>query len=656
MLVQNVLHLDLDNMKYSVKQYQEYLGTVDLGVDLHLNVYKSYNYDIYNPKNIVVIGRGPFGGSFFGAHRLQAVFRSPITHGIFVSSIGGAGYNFIGTGLNATVIEGKSENPVLLFIRGSRDNKIDMDFEEIDYNALEEIYKGYGNSIGVRALAKYVLNNYWEFIEENKARMVLVGPAAFKSSFGGLYSPAVDYLLRKLKVEDWGSRGGGGSVLAKAHNVVGIVYGGENYENVPEVLQNFDSVKGIASALLGEPYVKKIIDATSKYNYSSKTRSGGTFGNNYIIYRENVPLFNWKTMELDEKTKAKLYKILLKHFHAPFNKEVIEKYSFSTCGEPCPVQCKKVDENSEHIDYEPFNASGPMIGVLQFQHAKKIVELIDSLGYDAIEMGNVLGWLFDLLERGLLSPSDLDLEEKPFFDPTKYEVEYSERNARIATKIIREMTNGKNNILRLIAEKGIRIAAKELDNIFSDRVETLDLKFEDLAVYISYGEEGHITPNYYLTPGMFAPLVVLGRYWTLYSLIFLEPEEYAKLSIERALNEFLIEVSGWCRFHRGWVEKILPALYKQVYNVEIDPFEHAKEYYKKIFQYQEKAGTLPRFWESEKIIKLFKEMACEYESPTWCELFNKEPEFVAYQWWKRFFEYVIEYFELKNNSLEKEGE
>lgn len=647
MLLQKVLHLNLDNLEYYTEKYQEYLGTVDLGIDLHLYVYKSYEHDVYDPRNVIIIGRGPFaGGGFFGAHRLKSVFRSPLTRGIFISSAGGAGYNFIGTGVNAVVIEGKSRSPVLIFIYGTEDGKTEVYFEEIDPSFLEKTYKGYGGSIGVRALAKYLLNTHWNFIKENKARMLLVGPAAFKSSFGGLYSPAVDYFSHKLKVEDWAARGGGGSVLARAHNVIGIIYGGKNYRTVSKVLQKFDPVKGITSAILGESYVKKVIDATSKYNYNPKTKSGGTFGNNYLIYRRNIPYFNWKTLDLDEETRDMLHEILIKYFHTPFNKTIIENYSFATCGEPCPVQCKKVDKGGEHIDYEPFNSGGPMIGVFRFEDAKRVVELIDSLGYDAIETGNVVGWIFDLLNNGLLVPSDLGLDEKPFFDPAGYEIQYSEKNADIAIKIIDEMTNGENVILRLIAEKGLRAAAKKLDNIFPDRIERVGIKFEDLAVYVPYGNEGSITPNYYLTPGMFAPLAILGRYWTLYSLTFLEPEEYAQLAIERALNEFLLEVSGWCRFHRGWVEKILPDLYKQIYGIEIDLLVYAREYYRKIIEYQKKANAMPQFWESKKVIEILRKMACKYESTNWCESFGRDTNSAAYQWWERFFRYMLEYFDI----------
>lgn len=635
MLTQRVLHLDVHDGKHLVKEYKEYSGIVDLGVDLHLNTLRSYMYDVYDPRNAVVIGRGPFaGGGLFGAHRLTVVFRSPRTKGLFVSSIGGAGYNFIGTGLNALSIEGKAENPTIVFVEGKESGNVHVSLDVLE--SLDDIYKGYNELIGVRALTHYLMENYWDFIVENKARMILVGPAAYKSGFGAIYSPSIDYMAKKIRVEDWGARCGGGSVLARAHNVVAIVYGGHNYKNTPSVLRRFDTAYGLVSSILGESYFKEVLESTKKYNYDIKARSGGTFGQNYLIYKERVPMFNWRTLDLEDNLRKKLYEELMELFYVPFNREIVENYSFVTCGEPCPVKCKKVSKEGQHVDYEPFNGSGPMLGVFDFESAKKVVEMIDSLGYDAIEMGNILGWLFECLEKGLLKPEDLGLNDKPDFTPESYSPKNSKKNAEIAMRLIGEMTYGNNKILRDIAEKGVRAVAKALDEQFSNRVKDKGLKFEDLAVYIPTGKEGLVMPNYYFTPGMFAPLPVLGRYWTLYSLVFLEPEDYAKLALERALYELMLENVAWCRFHRKWVEKALGELYRRVYGVDIDLMEVSKRIYSKITEYQKRAEALPEFWESMRVIEIMHKMSCEYKSSEWCEKFKRDPLGAAREWWERF--------------------
>ena len=641
MIKQKILHVDLDRPSYRVREYEGYLGPLDLGVHLHLEVYKSYEAEVYSGRNIVFLGRGPFaGGGLFGAHRMIAVFRSPLTRGLHVSALGGAGYRFLGTGLHGVVVEGRASEPVIIMVRGSRDGGVDVVFEGV--RDLEGLYKGYKGLRGVRALAEYVIDNYWDFIRENMARMVLVGPAAFKSSMGAIYSPNLDYESKKILVEDWAARGGGGSVLARAHNVAGIVFGGEA-EPGPPVISRFDSAKGLLAPLTGGQYVKAVYESTTKYSYDQRVRTGGTFGSNYVVYRENVPMFNWRMIDLTREEREKLYELIRRHFEEPFKKRIIDTMSWRTCGEPCPVRCKKVTEEGKHVDFEPFNGCGPLIGVLDFDEALRVVSVVDELGYDAIEAGNVLAWIMEALEKGLLQPEELGVNEKPRLDPTEYDTEHSKLNAEVAVRILEEMTWGDNWVLRLIADKGLRAAAKILDEKFRDRVEELGYRFEDLGVYIPYGREGHITPNYYWSPGMLAPLAVLGRYWTLYTIGFFGPRDYARSSLERALKEYLLDNAGWCRFHRRWVEDILPELYRAVYGVNVDLMEHARRAYRRILEYQLKAGAWPTFWDSSRVIRIIWSSACEFGSREWCDAFNQDPQKAARAWWEEFLSHLEEY-------------
>jgi len=634
--------VDLGSKSYAVREYEGYLGPLDIGVDLHLKVYESFKYDVYDPRNVVVIGRGPFaGGGFFGAHRLIVVFRSPLTKGLHVSAVGGAAYRFLRTGLHGLVIEGKSDSPCILLIEGLRDG-VRVRFDYLDMDELFEIYKGYEGFRGVRALTKYLISNYGEFIKRNKARALLVGPASFKSCMGAICSPNIDYVKLEVRVEDWAARGGGGSVLAKSHNLVATIYGGQ--VEVKEGVGRFDYASGLVASSIHQPYVRAVIEGTKKYSYDLETKTGGTLGSNIVAYGDKIPCFNWRSIKVGKDVRKKIHDLMIKYFLEPFNREIIEGTFWRTCGEPCPVRCKKTTDDGKHIDYEPFNGCGPMIGVLDIHDAFEVVDLVDELGYDAIEIGNLLGWLFEAIEVGLLKPEEVGLHGKPVIDPVKWELGHSKINKKLALNVIEEMTYGDNEVLRLIAEKGLRAAAKELDKKFAGRVKELNLRFEDLGVYVSYGEEGHITPNYYWSPGVLAPLAVLGRYWTLYSPVFLNPEEYAAAAIDRAIKEYAVDNSGWCRFHRRWVEKALPKLYRAVHNVVVDPFENAKKFYRGMIEYQVRAGAIPKFWDSSRVIEVLGSTACEHDSSEWCERFRKDPVGAAREWWLRFLRYVKEFF------------
>jgi len=97
----------------------------------------------------------------------------------------------------------------------------------LEERKLWDIYTGYKNFKGTEALAYYIIDNYWDFIGENRVRMILVGPAAAKTSLAGLYAPSLDYNQRRILVEDWAARGGGGSVLLRSHGIAGIIGGGQ---------------------------------------------------------------------------------------------------------------------------------------------------------------------------------------------------------------------------------------------------------------------------------------------------------------------------------------------------------------------------------------------------------------------------------------------
>ena len=637
------LRIDLGSEEYVVEEYEGYLGPIDLGVDMHLHVYESYKHDVYDPRNIVVVGKGPFaGGGLFGAHRMIMVFRSPLTKGLHVSAIGGAAYRFLGTGVDGLIVEGRSRDPSVLLVKGRRDG-VEVDFQYMDLNELFKIYWGYDGFKGVRALTKYLVGRFERFFREHKARMMLVGPASFKTSMGAVCSPSIDYASLKVRVEDWGARGGGGSVLARSHNLAAIVFGGER--KVDGGLSRFDYANGVVTFLSGYPYVRAVIEATRKYTYDPKTRTGGTFGGDLTGYRDKVPSFNWRSVGVGKEVREKIFRLLVSNYLEPFNKEFIEGAFWRTCDEPCPVSCKKTTEDGRHVDYEPFLGCGPMIGVFDLREAFEIVDLVDELGYDAIEVGNLLGWVFEVVEKGLLKPEEIGLNAKPVVDPLKWEPSVSSVNKEIALRVLEEMVYGDNKLLRLIAEKGLRAAAKRLDELFADRVEALGFRFEDLGVYVPYGVDGHITPNYYWSPGVFAPLAVLGRYWTLYSPVFLDPEEYASKAVERAVREYAVDNAGWCRFHRRWVEKILPDLYKVFHGVSVDPYDNARRFYRKIIEYQVKAGAKPVLWDSSRVVEIITNAACEHGSSEWCEKFRRNLDEASREWWSRFLKYVKEYFD-----------
>jgi len=638
-----VLFVNTSSRSWKIKEYglkDDVLGPIDLGVKLHLEEYESWKYDVFSPNNVFVLGRGLFsGGRLIGVHRLITVFRSPLTRSLHVSAIGGVAYKFMRSGIHAVVVEGKSSIPLIILISGDEKGSIDVKFNEITLNKLEDVYRNYDGKEGVYALTKYIMDEYEEFIKENNARPIVVGPSAIKTIHGALFSLDIDIKRKSIALgaEDSAARGGPGSVLFQAHGVIALIIGGKYKpsDDNPK-LSDINLVNSISRKVHGKDYIPALNDATIKYRYNPKLGTGGTFGVNYLHYRDLIPTFAYNMMYLSKTLRLKHYEMIMKYFWKPFNVEVFEKArSWYNCGEPCPVVCKKVWRGKK-VDYEPFNAMGPLIGVFSFEKTIELVDVVDALGFDVIEMGHIISWIFDAIHRGLLQPEEVGLDSKPFFDPISYDVKYSEHNAKLALKIVRGLIEKNNEVLKLIAEKGIRGAAKILDNKFKDRISMIGLRFEDIAIYGSFDNGGYMTPNLYWTPGMIAPLFILGRYWTNYSPTFMSPEEYAKSSLERALKEYLIDNAGLCRFHRGWAEKMLQDLYREIWGVNVNLIVHAKKIYKKIAEYSKKARATPTFWDTKKAKDLIASIATEIGIEEWAKKFSINIEESAREWWDRF--------------------
>ncbi len=642
-VVYRVLFVNVGSREYRVEEYDasEVLGPIDLGIKLHLEKYESWKYDVFSENNVVVIGKGLLtGGKLVGVHRLVAVFRSPETKSIHVSAMGGAAYKFMGSGVDAVVIEGKSDKPLILLIEGNEEGNVSVVFRELSIEELRRIYDGYDGRTGVYALTKYLIDNYWDFISRNNARPIVVGPASIDTIEGGIFS--LDINLSKkdiaLGAEDSASRGGGGSVLFKAHGVVALLVGGKfkPSRRFPK-LNDLELINKVFSESLGKPYMKVVLASTTKYRYDEGLRTGGTFGVNYPHYKDLIPTFGYNMMYISRRARMRIHEIIMKYFWEPFNEEVfIKAKSWYTCGEPCPASCKKVWRGKK-VDYEPFNGLGPIIGVFRFEDSVELVDLVDALGFDAIEMGHIISWLFDAVSKGLLKPEDLGISGKPEFDPLNYRIEYSSKNAKLAKEIIEGLIKKENPILKLIAEKGARVAAKELDKKFADRVKEVGVKFEDLLVYTPYGVSGYMTPNYYWAPGMVAPLYILGRYWTNYTPTFMDPEDFAVSAFTRAIKEYEVDNAGLCRFHRKWAEKVLEKLYNELVGVKVRLDEHTKEMYRKIVEYAKKVGAEPTYWEGSKTKDVVITIANEVGAKDWIEKFNNNPEEAVKEWWSRFF-------------------
>ena len=621
-------------------------GLLDYGLMLH-KLYKTYDKEPYSPYNAVVFGKGPFAGSILpGSHRLVFFFKSPLYRTLYPSTMGGAAYTFQRTGVDFVSLIGKAETPSALVIYGDETSVV-VSVEPIEL-PLNELW-----SEGVYSFSNFLIERYRGKIP-GELRIACVGPASLNTDYGAIFSQTLRDGKPVEGSEDWAARGGGGSVLLRAHNIAAIVFGGV-YREEKRLISNYDHTKKLFSKIYSKPLFKVIAEKTEKYRYNPKHGTGGTFGEDYYAEREKTPILNWQMPYISKEEREELFKLIEKDYLEIFNREAIETKSWTTCGEPCPAACKKVRSGLK-TDYEPYNANGPLVGNVYLKAADESVRTVDTLGFDAIEFGCMASWVFELIERGILEPEDVGLSERPLLSPEALKSEperVSRVNARLLSQLARRVAYGEGELPGLLG-RGKRKAAVYIDSNFSDRLPEGRSSL-DYAVLVALGEEGEVCPTMYWALGNFVPLPVQGKYWTYYKFgVFPEPESLAEKIVESSLSEFWYDNVGWCRFHRRWLtagetscelgkecslerslaKPVLERLFEVVYGEKVDLTEHAKSFLRELCDYALKSGSYPVFPPSERVIDLIAAASYEFGNSRWEELFksNKVKAAREYLW------------------------
>ncbi|MFH1506268.1 MAG: aldehyde ferredoxin oxidoreductase C-terminal domain-containing protein, partial [archaeon] len=261
---------------------------------------------------------------------------------------------------------------------------------------------------------------------------------------------------------------------------------------------------------------------------------------------------------------------------------------FKHCGEPCPAVCKKMHGEFKK-DYEPYEALGPQCGIFDQRAAEKTNKFCDTMGFDAIQIGNMVSWIMECIVKNKFPKEEFGLKLIPNFDLKNFDVVLdSDHNADCVIAIMEMVLSDKG----MIFQKGIRHAAKTIDkNYGRDAL--------NLAVYTAFKGEGCMAPNQYWVPGMFSPMPIMGKYFEYYGEDFMGPRELGKKNAERMIKEFYNDNSGCCRFHRKWAETIIGEIICKHYGVDIDYYEHHLALCKKIYKTNQ-----PVFWESERVVDI----------------------------------------------------
>jgi glyceraldehyde-3-phosphate dehydrogenase (ferredoxin) len=361
--------------------------------------------------------------------------------------------------------------------------------------------------------------------------------------------------------------------------------------------------------------------------------------------------YNFRSIFQSEASRLVQHQhFILDHYLKQFNEEIIQPKSYTHCGEPCSIACKKYSQIYKK-DYEPYQALGPQCGIFDQRAAEQLNHFIDALGIDAIQMGGMISWLMECIAQGMIPPEDFGLppatEMRFEFASSTAEfnvVEDSSKNAHYASAIADMILfHPEGETFR----KGIRIAAQILDARY--QLSDPGNRISDRAVFTAHAENGCMVPNQYWVPGMLSPMPMMGKYFVYYGFDYLPPKVLGRKCVERMIYELYSENSGVCRFHRKWVEAIVDEIISAHYHFPVDYKIHQFEVARQIFDHEKGKA---RSWDSERTIDVIFRYLETWEHKglqdesllTWLERFRQDKWSAARNYWDEVFQGITEAF------------
>ncbi|NJE85977.1 aldehyde ferredoxin oxidoreductase [Thermococcus sp. CX2] len=374
--------LDVDLSRESVKvveldeEMRKFYGGRGLGVYiLWKELGKDWeNIDPLGEENLLLILTGPLTGYYPGM-KTAVVSKSPESNGVVGSVLSSeVGLELKAAGYDGIIIRGRAKSPVYLFVND-------------DTVEIRDASKYWG--MGGVELHKTLLKEVHEEIrKKEKLKGIPKEPAMMYIGKGGENKVRFAAIMTKL-------------MHAAGYGGFGAVMGSKNLKAVV--------VKG--SKALPEVYDKNKVKAMLREFWSelfqmTTFREWGTGSGGYSVGkdRSSQPIRNWQEEYHDDE------RISVVNFEL---KAWVKKY-WADYG--CPVNCMKISylrygpykgAITDAPDYELMAYMGTNLGIFEPEKIVYLSYLVDELGLDGINAGNVLGFAAELYQRGILTEEDI---------------------------------------------------------------------------------------------------------------------------------------------------------------------------------------------------------------------------------------------------------
>ncbi len=358
--------IDLSLRKTSVKPIPDewrrgYLGGRGLNIFLLYSLLDA-GIDPLGPENLLIVGAGLLTGApCLGAARCNVSGKSPLTGALGDSNIGGQyGVAMRRAGFDCLVIRGRSEKPVRIVLHEGKIELMDAsDLWGLDtFETEEEIARQHGSNV----------------------HSLVIGRAGER---------LVRYACVRTGRKSAAGRTGMGAVMgAKRLKAITAVNEGRIEWSEPDKLYR---------------YARQMIEQIMSTKWAQAQAKHGTMAIfNYTYHTGLIRVKNFQTQTLPDV--------------GTLEPENMERYSIQMTGcSACTIKCRHVYELSggpyphkgEGPEYSQLGSFGTLLGINKMEAVMNCTYLCNKYGLDTIETGNIIAWVMELYEKGLLREDEL---------------------------------------------------------------------------------------------------------------------------------------------------------------------------------------------------------------------------------------------------------
>jgi aldehyde:ferredoxin oxidoreductase len=377
---QKILRVDLSNNKIDEEELtdsvvEKYVGGKGLVSYL---MYKEIKPGInpLSPENKLYVFAGPLAFLYPTFIRTVVASKSPLT-GLFCDSYAGGSFasELRRAGYIGLVIEGKSDKLECLKI--ARDEKKIFECENLRGKTTYEVGE--------------VFRDY---------SVLTIGPAGEnRVRFAGVY---IDWRKNPTTRPGVAGRGGLGAVLGSKNLKAIVLKGWLSFE---------DLAKGVDRSIQRE--------LTSKYLkiIEEDVIPGIGIGGNLPVFKISAEAKILPTKNFQLGT----HELWRELSDEAWSKILTKKLTCPTCPVRCGTTLREGGFATERIEYETVAMNGPNILILDRRALMLINNTLNALGMDTITVGNILAFISELSERGLLREyrvlwGDVDMYIKIIYD------------------------------------------------------------------------------------------------------------------------------------------------------------------------------------------------------------------------------------------------